>query len=223
MITGASRGIGLELVRQYAADGWKVIATCRTPIGVGELARIEGDIEVHGLDVNNTHQLDRLAKDLDGAAIDVLINSAGILGPRGVPYDEIDNMEWMKVMETNVYSPLKVCAAFVPHVLRSEQKKMVTVSSIMGSIESNTSGGMYIYRSSKSAVNSVMRSLAYDLKEQGISVRVLHPGWVKTDMGGESADIDVVQSVSGIRSVIDGLSLSTTGQFYNYDGSELPW
>lgn len=222
-ITGSNRGLGLEFVRQYADAGWKVIATCRDPIGVGELATIDGDIEVHGLDVSDSYQTNRLAKDLEGVPIDLLLNSAGIFGPKGYELADIDYPEWMKVFDVNVFSPLKISMAFLPNVVLSDQKKIVTVSSKMGSIASNTGGGNTIYRSSKTAVNSVMRGLAAELKDQKVSVRVLHPGWVRTDMGGDSADISAEESVTGMREVIDDLALSSTGMFFNYDGSELPW
>ena len=223
MITGSNRGIGLELVRQYAADGWKVIATCRNPIGVGELATLEGDIEVHGLDVSDSYQIDRLAKDLLGIPVDVFINNAGIFGPKGYSLEEIDYQEWMKVIDVNVFSPLKVSLAFADNIASSEQKKLITISSIMGSIADNTSGGNTIYRSSKSAVNSVMRGLAGDFRDRGIAVRVLHPGWVQTDMGGADAAITPGQSVKGMKKVIDELSLETSGSYVNYDSKELPW
>ncbi len=223
LITGSNRGIGLEFVRQYAKEGWKVIATCRTPIGVGELATVEGDIEVHGLDVSDPYSIDRLAKDLDSVALDVVINNAGVFGPKGYSLDEIDYQEWMKVFDVNVFSPLKVSLAFADHMARSQQKKLITISSLMGSIENNTSGGNTIYRSSKTAVNSVMRGLTAEFRDKGIAVRVLHPGWVQTDMGGANADITTEQSVSGMRSVIDELSMASTGTFYDYAGNELPW
>ena len=222
-ITGTNRGIGLEFVRQYAAAGWKVIATCRNPIGVGELATLEGDIEVHGLDVSDPYQLDRLAKDLEGVGFDLLLNNAGIFGPKGYELADVDYQEWAKVMDINVFSPLKVSMAFLDNVAQSDQKKIVTVSSKMGSIADNTGGGNTIYRTSKAAVNSVMRGLAADLKDKQIAVRMVHPGWVRTDMGGDGADISAQESVTGMRSVIDGLTLSSTGKFYNYDGTELPW
>jgi len=223
MITGSNRGIGLEFVRQYAQAGWKVIATCRTPIGVGDLAKVEGDIEVHGLDVSDQYSIDRLARDLGDVAIDVLINNAGVFGPRSYALADIDYQEWMKVIDTNVFSPLKIGLAFAPHLARSTQRKLITVSSKMGSIELNTSGDNMIYRSSKAAVNAVMRGLAANLRDQKIAVRMLHPGWVQTDMGGSGADITVTESVSGMRKVIDSLDMAATGSFYNYDGSELPW
>ena len=223
MITGANRGIGLEFVRQYAALGWQVIATCRNPIGVGDLAKVEGNIEVHGLDVTDQYSIARLAKDLDGMEIDLLLNSAGIFGPRNYTFNDIEYSEWMKVFDTNIFSPLKICSTFLPHVLKSDQKKMVTVSSIMGSIGQNTGGGNYIYKSSKAAVNQVMRCLANDLLVKKVAIRLLHPGWVKTDMGGEGADITAEVSVSGMRSVIDDLNIQSTGTFNNYDGTIIPW
>jgi NAD(P)-dependent dehydrogenase (short-subunit alcohol dehydrogenase family) len=223
MITGANRGIGIEFVRQYAAVGWKVIATCRNPIGVGDLAKVEGNIEVHGLDVTDQYSIARLAKDLDGMAIDLLLNSAGVFGPRNYTFNDLEYSEWMKVFDTNIFSPLKICSAFLPHVLKSDQKKMVTVSSIMGSIGQNTGGGNYIYKSSKAAVNQVMRCLANDLLVKKVAIRLLHPGWVKTDMGGEGADITAEVSVSGMRSVIDDLNIQSTGTFNNYDGTIIPW
>lgn len=223
MITGANRGIGLEFVRQYAALGWQVIATCRSPIGVGDLAKVEGNIEVHGLDVTDQYSIARLATDLDGMAIDLLLNSAGIFGPRNYTFNDIDYSEWKKVFDTNIFSPSKICSVFLPHVLKSNQKKMVTISSIMGSIGQNTGGGNYIYKSSKTAVNQVMRCLANDLLEKNVAICLLHPGWVKTDMGGEGADITTEVSVSGMRSVIDDLGIQSTGSFYNYDGTVIPW
>ena len=156
-------------------------------------------------------------------AIDLLLNSAGIFGPRNYTFNDIEYSEWMKVIDTNIFSPLKICSAFLPHVLKSDQKKMVTVSSIMGSIGKNTGGGNYIYKSSKVAVNQVMKCLANDLLEKKVAVLLLHPGWVKTDMGGDGANITAEVSVSGMRSVIDDLDIQSTGSFYNYDGSIIPW
>lgn len=223
LITGANRGIGLEFVRQYARTGWKVIATCRNPIGVGELATVDGEIEVHGLDVLDPFSIDRLAKDLADMPIDVLINNAGIYGPKGYGLDDIDYQEWMKVLEVNVFSPLKVSMALLSNVTSSEHKKIITLSSKMGSIASNTGGGNTIYRTSKAAVNSVMRGLAAEVRDRGVAVRMLHPGWVRTDMGGPSADLSAEESVNGMRQVIDALTVSSTGGFYNYDGTEIPW
>jgi NAD(P)-dependent dehydrogenase (short-subunit alcohol dehydrogenase family) len=221
-ITGANRGIGLEFTRQYAAASYTVIATCRNPLGVGELATVPGDIQVHGLEVTSGAQLARLADDLSEVPFDILINNAGIYGPRSYDPAEADVAEWLKVMEVNVMTPLAVSAAFVRNVAAGHGK-IATLSSKMGSMSDNTSGGSYIYRSSKAAVNAVMKSLSIELQGKSIPVCMLHPGWVQTDMGGENALITTEESVSGMRQVIDDLSMTTTGHFFNYDGTEIPW
>jgi len=223
LITGSNRGIGLEFARQYGRDGWRVIATCRNPIGVGELATIEGDIQVHGLDVTDERQIASLAGDLEGEAIDLLINNAGRYGPVGGGYTDLDRGEWHRTLETNAMAPLAVSATFLPHVTRSEGRKIVTLTSKMGSMGDNTSGGAYIYRSSKAALNAVMKSFANDVAGAGVTVAVFHPGWVKTAMGGPNALITAEDSVTGIRRLIDGLTPSDTGAFFNYDGTPVPW
>lgn len=223
LITGANRGLGLEYTRQYINDGWRVIATCRDPGAATELAAIDGDIEIHALDVTDHGQIQALAKTLRKETIDLLLNNAGIYGPRPSKLGGIDYNAWEDVMRINVMSPLKVCESFRSHVADSDLKKIAIMSSKMGSMGDNDSGASYIYRSSKAALNAAMKSLAVDLAPRGISVVILHPGWVRTDMGGPSGLIDAPESVSGLRRVIEGLSLETTGRFYNYDGSEIPW
>ncbi len=228
LITGASRGLGLEFTRQYAADGWRVYAACRDPAGARDLAAVEGDVSAETLDVDNGPQVAALAKKLSDQPIDVLINNAGIYGPKDLTRDTIDYDAWGRVFRTNAMSPLAVSAAFAVNVALSGQKKggqkkIITLSSIMGSIAENDSSGDFIYRSSKAAVNAVMKSLAGDLKSMGITVAVLHPGWVLTDMGGPEAAIDAAQSVTGMRAVIAGLKQSDSGRFLNYDGTEIPW
>ena len=186
-ITGANRGIGLEFTRQYAANGWAVIATCRNPIEPGELAKIPGNIEVHGLDVTDHRQVDRLAGELIGRPFDILINNAGVYGPRGMTADNMDYGEFEAVLRTNVLAPLKVSTAFTKNVAAGKDKKLVTISSAMGSIARGGGGGEYIYRTSKAAVNMVMRCLSGDLASRGVIVAMFHPGWVQTDMGGPGA------------------------------------
>ncbi|MAH84889.1 MAG: hypothetical protein CBB68_11415 [Rhodospirillaceae bacterium TMED8] len=222
-ITGANRGIGLEFTRQYGANGWKVIATCRNPIQPGELASLSGDIEVHGLDVTNHAQVDKLATDLNPVPIDVFVNNAGIYGPRGMTAERMDYTAWEEVFRVNTMAPFKLATTFSKHVARSEQKKLVNISSIMASNGASANGGEHIYRSSKAALNRVMRSFACDVIDREIIVSVFHPGWVKTDMGGTSADIDVMTSVAGMRDTIAGLVPSDSGKFFNYDGSSLLW
>lgn len=223
MITGASRGLGLEFARQYAADGWRVIATCRAPARADALNAI-GGVDVHALDVDDFDAVAELAEALSGTAIDVLINNAGIYGPKGYSLNEMDFSVWGEVMRTNAMAPLRVSQCFAPHVAASALKCIATLSSKMGSMADNTSGGSYIYRSSKAAVNAVMKSLAHDLAGQGIGVLILHPGWVRTDMGGSAGLIDADFSVAGMRQVIAARGdLSHSGGFFNYDGAEIPW
>ena len=223
LITGANRGLGLEFTRQYAADGWRVFAACRDPAGARDLAAVEGDVFAETLDVDDGPQVAALANKLSGQPIDVLINNAGIYGPKDVTRDNVDYDAWGQVFRTNTMSPLAMSAAFAANVAQGGQKKIITLSSIMGSIAENDSSGDFIYRSSKAAVNAVMKSLAGDLKSEGITVAVLHPGWVRTDMGGPDAAIEAPESVTGMRAVIAGLKESDSGRFLNYDGTEIPW
>jgi Dehydrogenases with different specificities (related to short-chain alcohol dehydrogenases) len=222
-IAGASRGIGLEFVRQYAADGWTVHAACRRAATAQDLLRLTGDVRVIELDVTDFAAVDAVARTLDGQAIDLLINNAGIYGPRTVPYDFVDYAVWDVVMRTNVMAPLKLSAALSKHVARSRRKLIVSLTSNMGSITENTSGGAYIYRSSKAALNAVMRSLAIDLRGKEIAVVLIHPGWVRTDMGGPGALMEVETSVAGMRRVIEELDIDDTGNFFSHDGKTLPW
>ena len=222
-ITGANRGLGLEFARQYAADGWRVIGTCREPAAANALVHLKGDVEIHPLDVTDHAQVQALAKTLKRNTIDVLLNNAGIYGPRPTPFGDVDYDAWRQVTNVNAMSPLKVCESFVEHVAAGDLKIMAALTSKMGSIADNTSGGSYIYRSSKAALNAVMKSLAADLKSRGITVIVLHPGWVKTDLGGPSALIDADESVTGMRKVIGGARPDDSGCFFNYDGKSIPW
>ncbi len=221
-ITGANRGIGLEFTRQYAANGWHVIATCRNPIQPGELAKIPGDIEVHGLDVTDHRQVDRLAGELKGRAFDILINNAGIYGPRGMTAENMDYGEWEAVLRTNALAPFKVATAFADNVAAGKDKKLITISSVMGSI-ARSGGGEYIYKTSKAAVNMAMHCLAADLASRGMILALFHPGWVQTDMGGPSAAIDANASVTGMRKAIAGLTKKDNGCFFNYDGAPIEW
>lgn len=223
LITGANKGLGLEFVRQYAADDWKVIATCRRPDEAEALTAVEGSVQIYPLDVTDFARIEQLARKLSGVAIDLLINNAGIYGPRVVPYNNVEYGVWCEVLRVNTMAPLKMSAAFLDHLNRGQHKKIVTISSKMGSIADNTSGGVYIYRSSKAALNAVMKSLSIDLQDQGFTVVVLNPGWVRTDMGGSNASIDTFESVAGMRDVIKNLRVEDNGRFLHYDGSEVPW
>lgn len=224
LITGANRGIGLEFVRQYAKEDWRVIACCRAPdsaIELQALASTFANIEIYALDVADFTQIDALAHQLKGTKIDVLINNAGIYPPSD--FNHIDYESWVTAFKVNSMAPLKMAQAFSTHIAQSQLKKLATLSSKMGSLDDNTSGSSYSYRTSKTAVNMVMKSLAIDLRPLGISVVTLHPGWVQTDMGGNNALIDTQTSVSGLRNVIADLSLANSGKFIAYDGEEIAW
>lgn len=223
LITGANRGLGLEFTRQYAADGWKVIATCRNPVGVGELATIEGDIAVYGLDVLDQASIDRLARDLEGVPVDVLLNNAGTYGPKPVSAESATMEAWTPVMQTNAMAPLFVARALLPNVLAGERKMIVNISSIMGSIEAGSGPSEYIYRSSKAALNMVMACYAQEIEDTGVAVVMFHPGWVQTDMGGPSATLTPTESVMNLRASIEKLTFADTGTLKNYDGQPMPW
>lgn len=224
LITGASRGIGLEFARQYAEAGWKVIACCRDlrqATSLQQLVSTYPDIQAHALDVADFASIDALAAALADVKIDVLINNAGVY-----PHSDLEHADpesWLHAFKVNSMAPFKMATAFIPHVAGSQLKKMVTLSSKMGSLDDNTSGGSYIYRSSKVAANMVMKSLSVDLKMYGIAVATLHPGWVQTEMGGADALIDTQTSVSGLRQVIEDLNLNDSGRFVAYDGKVINW
>ncbi len=226
LITGANRGIGLEFVRQYAADGWRVIACCRDPLNATALNTLaatfsNGEVSVHALDVTDFNQVESLASTLSGQAIDLLINNAGYYPDS--TFGSVDYAEWDKAFRINTMAPMKLVERFVEHVARSRLRKIATLSSKMGSIDDNDSGGSYLYRTSKTATNMVTKNLAIDLKPRGIAAVTLHPGWVKTKMGGPNALITTEQSVSGMRAVIDKLTTHNSGKFIAYDGQEIPW
>ena len=222
LITGANRGIGLEFARTFAADGWSVHACCRQPDKAAELKAVAGDLAVHRLDVTDGLQVAGLARELANRPIDLLLNNAGIYGPR-TGFGETDYQAWEPVFRVNTMAPLRMAENFVEQVARSERRLIVNISSRMGSIGENTSGGGYIYRSTKAALNMVVKSLSVDLAGRGIAVVAFHPGWVQTDMGGPAAAITAVESVAGMRAVIERLGLADNGKFFNYDGTEISW
>ena len=237
LITGANRGIGLEFCRQYAAEGWRVLACSRHPEKSDALNKLAVQypelIKMHVLDVADHAQIERLAQVLAnesaeellaGHPIDLLINNAGIYpdsDKRG--FGHTDYAEWTRAFRINTMAPLKMAETFATQIARSKQKTIVTITSKMGSIADNSGGGDYLYRSSKAAVNMVVKSLGIDLKPIGITAVVFHPGWVKTDMGGPNALISAEQSVSGIRQVISRLTLADSGKFFGYNGQVIPW
>lgn len=223
LITGAGRGLGLEFAGQYAGEGWRVIGTVRDLAQGAALAKLGRSVEVHSLDVRDRAAIFKLARELEGTAIDVLLCNAGIYGPRDLPFGGIEHQAWHEVFQVNVMGPMACAEAFADHVARSERKAIVVVSSRMGSISGNTNGSAYIYRSSKAALNAVAKNLSIELHGRGITVAAVHPGWVQTDMGGAAATLTPEASVRDLRAVIDGLTLERSGRFWNYDGAELAW
>lgn len=226
LVTGANRGIGLEISEQFAADGWAVIACCRNPASADALQALRGQypgIEPHALDVTDYAQMAALSAQLSERPIDILLSNAGIYGPRGAGFGRIDAEAWREVLEVNCIAPLMLVQAFVEQVASSSHRLVAVVSSKMGSIGDNGSGGSYIYRSSKTAVNQVFKSLSIDLAGRGISAISLHPGWVKTDMGGANAEIGTAECVFGLKSILQSAGPAQSGQFIEYNGDLIPW
>jgi len=223
LITGASRGIGLEFCRQYAAKGWKVLAACRNPAAAAELNKLNGDVSLFALDVNDDSSIRQLADRLKGVPIDVLVNNAGISGREAGTLGSISSETFMDVLRTNTVAPLKVSESFADNVAASKERKLIAITSRLGSIELNDGGGMYGYRASKAALNMVWKSLSLDLKAKNVICVVFHPGWVQTDMGGKGAPVTPANSVAGMIKVISGLKPSDNGKFFNFDGAALAW
>jgi NAD(P)-dependent dehydrogenase (short-subunit alcohol dehydrogenase family) len=177
---------------------------------------------VYRLDVTDGLQVAGLARELAGQPVDILLNNAGIYGSR-TGFGEAGFEVWPQVFQVNVMAPLRLAERFVEQVAQSERKLIVNISSRMGSIAENSSGGGYVYRSSKVALNMVAKSLSIDLAGRGITVVMLHPGWVQTDMGGANATVTASESVVGMRTVIERLTSADNGRFFAYDGTEIPW
>ncbi len=231
LVTGANRGIGLELARQYADAGWTVHACCRDPGGAAELGALSsrqissgqgGAVLVHRLNVSDPKEIAALSDKLRGEALDILLNNAGVGEPKGQAFGHTDEAAWLEAFRVNTVAPLKMAEAFLENILKGRGRTIASISSIMGSIASSN-GGSYIYRSTKAALNMVMRSLAMDLRHAGVKVVCLHPGWVRTRMGGPAAPVSPEESVSGIRARLDELGLEDSGKFITFRGEEIPW
>jgi NAD(P)-dependent dehydrogenase (short-subunit alcohol dehydrogenase family) len=226
LITGANRGIGLGLAREYAAAGWRVHACCRRPEMARELSRLaagtEGRVSIHSLDVTNPAQVAALPAILEGEPLDLLVNNAGVYGPEDA-FGSTDRASWLAAFHVNAIAPMQIMEALAAPVARSRRKLMACVSSKMGSMADNRSGGSYAYRSSKAALNAVVASAALDLRPRGITVVALNPGWVKTDMGGPHAEIGVAESAIALRGIFDHLTLADSGRFIDIDGATIPW
>jgi NAD(P)-dependent dehydrogenase (short-subunit alcohol dehydrogenase family) len=226
LLTGSNRGIGLELARQYAAAGWRVHACCREPSRATDLQALAAenrDLHIHQLDVTDHGRIADLARELDDQPIDLLFNNAGVYGQDDAVFGNTDENLWLHAMRINVIAPMKMMEAFVRHVAGSRHKLMASLSSKMGSMADNGSGGSYVYRSSKAALNAVLKSAAIDLQPMGIRVAILHPGWVKTAMGGPHAEITTEESVTAMRGILARMKPGDSGCFHDIDGSLIPW
>ncbi len=226
LVTGASRGLGLEFVKQLTAQGDEVIATCRGECAMSELDGLydtHENLSVMELEVTDDASIASLGRQLEGRPIDVLINNAGIYGPRGTPIGELEGEDWAKVLQVNCIAPILLSQTLLPSLRLGQARKLVFITSKMGSIADNRGGGSYAYRSSKSALNSAVKSLSVDLAGDGFVSILLHPGWVRTDMGGPNALIDAKTSVDGMLRVIDGAGEAESGGFFAYDGAAIPW
>lgn len=231
LVTGASRGLGFEFVRQYLADGWNVIATCRTPekaVALKKLLKESGALSVFQLDVTDAKSVARLAKGLNGAPIDVLLNNAGIVGKgykktgKEISLDKVDYAEFERVFDANFYGPLRVAEALVANVKRSKLKKIANISSRSGSI-TNVWSDAVAYSVSKASLNCAMRAFSLDLKKAGVTVINLCPGWTRTDMTSPKATHAVDDSALRLRDIIAKITLKDTGRFIDRKGKDIPW
>lgn len=220
LIIGASRGLGLEFVRQYRADGWLTLGTCRSPEQDALLSSV-GATALR-LDVRDANSFTNLGKALDGASIDVCIYNAGVLGPRNTGAVPCSKNDFDAVMHTNVLGALRAIPLVAPSLVKTKGT-FAFVSSKMGSIGLQNSAARVAYRASKAALNVVMKTASLEWAPHGVTCLSLHPGWVKTDMGGSDADIDPVTSITGMRKIIDTATPESNGRFFNYDGEELAW
>lgn len=225
-ITGCNRGLGLEMAQQLVQRGERVIATCRdiaTASDLTELALRSQGLSLIEMDMASLESMTEAVALLNEEPIDVFINNAGIYGPRDANFGNVAGDDMALVLHVNAIAPLQLTQLLIPRLRTGKGKKLAFVSSKMGSIADNGRGGSYIYRCSKTALNSVVKTLAVDLAEEGFIAAALHPGWVRTDMGGPNGHIDAEESVRGMLQVIDALTPATTGEFINYNGAAIPW
>jgi len=221
LISGANRGIGLELARQFAADGWRVLGTARDPSTAPELASISG-AEVFTLDVTQRSSIEALCADLDGVPIDALIANAGIAVNLEAKPAEVTQADFLKVIETNTFAPLALAAALKPNLLAGKLRIATAMSSLMSSIGANDWGTQYTYRASKTGLNAVWSALAREWKADGIICTLLRPGLVATRMTNFNG-IAVETSVAGMKKVVSGLTIADSGRIIGYDGTDVPW
>lgn len=225
LITGANRGLGLTFIEHYAKTGALILACCRSPSEATELqqlAKQNTNIKIYQLDVSSQENIESLANELT-MPIDILINNAGMLDSES-GLGSLSQEKLLKTFLVNSIAPIKIAESFTKHLAKSRRKLLVNISSSMGSIGENTSGGYYSYRASKAALNMLMKSAGIDLTPQGIKVLLLHPGWVKTRMGGEQAAIEPSESIAGMCKVIENYNPAPGEvRFYRYNGEIVSW
>ena len=222
VITGANRGIGLEFVQQYAADGAEVIAACRKPSEASALKAISGNVKVLECDVANEKSVTAFARDIGEAPVDILINNAGVGGREAATFGTLDFDAWRRTFDVNAMGPAMIIAAFLDNIRAGNEKKIINISSNLGGI-TEASGGHYAYRASKAALNMMTKAMSEDLKHEGVAIVSFHPGWVQTDMGGASATLPAEESVRVMRQVIAGLKQEDSGKFLKYTGDTLAY
>jgi NAD(P)-dependent dehydrogenase (short-subunit alcohol dehydrogenase family) len=232
LITGANRGLGLEFAKQYAGDGWETIATTRDAGRSEDLKKLASqrpEIAIYELDIANDESVEDLGDELDGKPIDILLHNSGIYPREGQKAGEIDYDGWRAAMETNLFGTMRLTETLLENVVASERKQIAAISTSMASLRGVQGGSVgmagtsYQYRSSKTALNMALSILAKELEPRGISVVMIDPGWVKTDMGGPRAQLTPEQSISGIRKVLAGQPMELSGKFVGYDGVARPW
>ena len=227
LITGANRGLGFGFVKSFLEKNVKVFCTTRNISKSNELMKYQKKypkrLHICELDLIDENSSNVLSNFLGDKPIDIFINNAGVIGSSSQYFKEVSSNPWIEVLKINLIAPLIITQSIIKNIELSIDKKIYFISSKVGSIDDNRGGGMYIYRSSKTALNQVVKSLSIDLKPLGISVISLHPGWVRTDMGGPNALISVDESINGMMSVISNTNIKNSGQFLNYDGSEISW
>lgn len=233
LVTGSDQGLGFEIVRQYAQEGWRVFATGLEVVASADLRELTQQyaaLSVHAMDVTNRNQVANVARELSDTPIDVLINNAGIKGGDEQIVGALDFETWEAVLRTNLLGPMRVAEAFVDHVAGSERRLIVAVASGFGSLtlaEEGTpgppAGGLIYYRTAKAGLNMITRTLAHDLAPRGITVVSIAPGHVKTEMGGADAPFEIAPSIASFRTVIEGITRADSGRFFLNDGSTYPW
>ena len=220
LITGANRGIGLEYARQFAAKGYKVIGTVRDPADAKELSAMADRVEQ--LDVADATSVKALAQRMQGVPVDILVNNAGMFDRRDLTVDKVDFTVMEQTLAVNTLGPLRVTQALMPNLRAGKRRTIVNMSSELGSIE-RSSGRWYAYRTSKAALNQITRTMSAELAPEGFICVVLHPGWVRTDMGGAAATYSPQESVAGLVAVIEKLAPADNGRFYDFRGTAIPW